>query len=165
MKKTFIALSVLLIAFLGSCTSLRCDKKIADNLSQSIKDQGIEGVEVAATDRGVMLTAGNLNFPADSASITPETAERLDKIAGLLAAYKSSRILVEGHTADVGDKASQVSLSKERAQAVADYLTGKEAIIKENTLIEGAGGSKPVAPNDTDAGKAKNRRVEITLLR
>jgi len=82
-----------------------------------------------------------------------------------LKGYESKKLLIQGHTADVGDKKSQQELSLKRAKAVGDYFVRKGVVKAPQLVIEGKGGSVPLAKNDTDEGRAKNRRVEITLLR
>ena len=146
-------------------TVAKTDKEIADDLSKKVKASGLKNVDVKTTKRGVTITAGALNFPAESAQITADTAKRLDGIAVLLKGYESKKILVQGHTADVGDKKSQQDLSLKRAQAVADYFVRKGVLKAAQLVIEGKGGTVPLAPNDKDEGRAQNRRVEITLLR
>ena len=167
--KKLLPLTVLvlsgLVLLLASCATTKSDKSITDDLNQRIKASGLKNVDVKTTDRGVTITAGALNFPADSAQIAAETAKRLDAIAGLLKGYETKKLLIKGHTADVGDKKSQQELSQKRAQAVADYFVRKGILKASQLVIEGKGGSVPLAGNDTDAGRAKNRRVEITLLR
>jgi len=159
-----VAFAVLFLLF-ASCATTKSDKSIAADLDQRIKASGLKNVDVKTTDRGVTITAGALNFPADSAEITAETAKRLEAIGKLLKDYADKKMLIEGHTADVGDKGAQLGLSKKRAQAVADYLVRKGVVKSSQLVIEGKGGTVPVANNNTDEGRAKNRRVEITLLR
>ena len=158
-----VALAAILA--LSSCASMKSDQSIAEDLQKRIDAAGLANVDVKATDRGVTLTAGALNFPPESAEIIPETAARLDAIAELLEDYADKQLLIEGHTADVGAKSAQQKLSVERAQAVADYFIGKGAVKASQLVIEGRGGDMPIASNDTEEGRAKNRRVEITLLR
>jgi outer membrane protein OmpA-like peptidoglycan-associated protein len=146
-------------------TVAKTDKEIADDLSKKVKASGLKNVDVKTTKRGVTITAGALNFPAESAQITADTAKRLDGIALLLKGYESKKILIQGHTADVGDKKSQQDLSLKRAQAVADYFVRKGVLKAAQLVIEGKGSTVPLAPNDKDEGRAQNRRVEITLLR
>ena len=146
-------------------TVAKSDKEIADDLNKRLKASGLKNVDVKTTKRGVTITAGALNFPAESAQITADTAKRLDAIAALLKGYESKKILIQGHTADVGDKKSQKDLSLKRAQAVADYFVRKGVLKAAQLIVEGKGGTAPLAPNDKDEGRAKNRRVEITLLR
>jgi outer membrane protein OmpA-like peptidoglycan-associated protein len=143
----------------------KSDKEIAEDLAKRIKAAGLKNVDVKTTRRGVTLIAGALNFPGDSATITADTARRLDAIAKLLRGYESKKLLIQGHTADVGDKKSQQELSLKRAKAVGDYFVRKGVVKASQLVIEGKGGSVPLAKNDTDEGRAKNRRVEITLLR
>jgi outer membrane protein OmpA-like peptidoglycan-associated protein len=143
----------------------KSDKEIADDLAKRIKAAGLKNVDVKATRRGVTITASALNFPGDTATITGETARRLDAIAKLLKGYESKKLLIQGHTADVGDKKSQQELSLKRAKAVGDYFVRKGVVKASQLVIEGKGGTVPLAKNNTDEGRAKNRRVEITLLR
>ena len=165
MPLAVVMVAGLVLLFASCATTGKSDKSIADDLNQRIKAAGLKNVDVRTTERGVTITAGALNFPADSAQITAETAKRLDAIAGLLKGYETKKLLIQGHTADVGDKKSQQELSQKRAQAVADYFVRKGVVKASQLVIEGKGGSVPLAKNDTDAGRAKNRRVEITLLR
>ncbi len=143
----------------------KSDKAIADDLAKRIKASGLKNVDVKTTRRGVTITASALNFPADTATITAETAKRLDAIAKLLKGYENKKLLIQGHTADVGDKKSQQELSLKRAKAVGDYFVRKGVVKASQLVIEGKGSTVPLAKNDTDEGRAKNRRVEITLLR
>ena len=146
-------------------TVAKSDKEIAEDLNKRIKASGLKNVDVKTTKRGVTITAGALNFPAESAQITADIAKRLNAIATLLKGYENKKILIQGHTADVGDKKSQQDLSSKRAQAVADHFVRSKVLKASQLVIEGKGGSMPLAPNNTDEGRAKNRRVEITLLR
>ena len=156
---------VCLVLVLSSCSSLKSDTTIASDLDKRIKESGLTNVDVRTTDRGVTITAGELNFPAESAEITPQTTQRLDALARLLKGYESKRVLIEGHTAAVGDAASQQDLSVNRARAVADYFVSKGVFKASQIVIEGKGGTVPLADTSTEEGKSKNRRGEITLLR
>ena len=153
------------VLILASCATMKSDQSIADDLDKRIKAGGLADVDVRTTKRGVTITAGALNFPPESAEIIPETAKRLDALADLLKAYSDKKLLIEGHTADVGDKGAQQTLSVKRAQSVADYFAKKGVAKAAQMIIEGKGSSIPLAGNDTEEGRAKNRRVEITLLR
>ena len=165
LRLLIVPVLVCLALVLSSCSSLKSDTSIATDLDKRIKESGLKNVDVRTTDRGVTITAGELNFPAESAEITPLTTQRLDALARLLKGYESKRVLIEGHTAAVGDAASQMDLSVKRARAVADYFVSKGVLKASQIVIEGKGGTVPLADNGTEEGKAKNRRVEITLLR
>ena len=73
-------------------------------------------------------------------------------------------MLISGHTALAGSEAARLKLSKERAQAVANFLVSIGLKDAYHVFTQGFGAEKPIAPNETEAGKAKNRRVEITIL-
>ncbi|MBN1519830.1 MAG: OmpA family protein [Spirochaetales bacterium] len=157
-------LSIALLAGMMACQTPKTNDTIVSELDEQIKAQNLSGVEVEQTELGVKLTAGELNFPPDSKDITPETAEKLDKLAELIKSYAGRQIMVVGHTADVGDYMSQMELSLYRAEAVGNYLIEVGAIKPANLRIDGRGGTEPRASNETEEGRAMNRRVEIILL-
>ena len=105
----------------------------------------------------------NLNFAADSAELLPGESERLDDIAAVLKEVPDQMFLVEGHTASVGKVKGEMQLSIERANKIAKELAGR-GIPREKFICKGSGGTKPIADNSTAQGRAKNRRVEITIL-
>lgn len=113
---------------------------------------------------GIRLSIRNIKFAPDSASILPEERERLDQIADVLKLAPNSQFLVEGHTASVGKPAGEQTLSEQRARAVALELE-KRGVKAAAFICRGWGGNKPVATNETDTGRAQNRRVEITILK
>ena len=120
-------------------------------------------VLVDNTEAGIRLTMQNLQFKADSAELLPGEDKRLEQIAELLKLADGAQFLIEGHTASTGYEAGEMKLSKERADSVAKALAA-HGISSERFICKGSGGKKPVASNDTPEGKAKNRRVEITIL-
>jgi outer membrane protein OmpA-like peptidoglycan-associated protein len=87
----------------------------------------------------------------------------LDNIASTLGEYRQTMVEVAGHTDDVGDDQSNQVLSERRAAAVASYLESR-GVMQERIMIVGAGEAHPIANNDTEAGRAENRRVEITIV-
>lgn len=105
----------------------------------------------------------NLVFATGKAVIDPVSFESLDKLATLLKNSTKFTILIEGHTDNVGKKKKNIKLSEDRAVAVADYLKAK-GVAKELIATKGFGDSRPLTKNDTPEGKAKNRRVEFTVL-
>lgn len=120
-------------------------------------------VIVESTVAGIRLTMQNLNFKPDSAELLPGENERLDQIAQVLKEVPDQMFLVEGHTASVGYEKGEMKLSVERANSVANALI-QRGIPREKFICKGSGGTKPIADNSTQEGKAKNRRVEITIL-
>ena len=135
-----------------------------DDLLARLRRQEIDDVSVERDghDR-VRLSIRNLQFVADQAELLPGEGGRIDAITNLLRTAGEATILVTGHTADVGSRESQVELSIARARRIADELIAR-GIPPGRIRYEGRDGSDPVGDNSTDAGRAANRRVEITLL-
>ena len=130
---------------------------------ERIKDKGDGIFNVQETPRGILLNLKNLHFVADKAELLHGEDKKLDEIAAVLKTLTFKNLFVEGHTADVGDKSTQHGLSLRRAKTVVDELT-KRGIPAGVFIYSGAGGSKPIASNETEAGRAQNRRVEITVM-
>ena len=130
---------------------------------ERIKDKGDGIFNVQETPRGILLNLKNLQFVADKAELLHGEDKKLDEIASILKTLTFKTLFVEGHTADVGDKSSQYGLSLKRAKVVVDELT-KRGIPAGVFIYNGAGGTKPIASNTTEAERALNRRVEITIM-
>ena len=137
---------------------------VQPGLLERLQDQEITGVDIErdSFDR-VRLSIRNLRFVADQAELLPGETGRLDAVATLLKSVGDGTILVTGHTADVGTVRSQVDLSIARARRITDELIAR-GVPPGRLRYEGRGGSEPIGDNDTDEGRAVNRRVEITLL-
>ncbi len=101
-----------------------------------------------------------INFERSKALITPDSEKVLGEVKKLIAAHPELKLKVEGHTDNVGDPKANQKLSEERAAAVKDWLV-KNGAKGENLSTAGFGSSKPLGENNTEAGKAKNRRVEL----
>ncbi len=119
--------------------------------------------EVTKTKRGTMLRLKNLQFEPDRAVLLKGEEAKLDEIAKILKESEGEFFFVEGHTADVGKPEDEKNLSQERAKTVIEKLA-KRGIPAEKFIYQGAGGTKPIAPNGTEEGRAQNRRVEITII-
>lgn len=101
-------------------------------------------------------------FDFDSADLKPGASEILDEVAEVLLLLSDETAEIRGHTDDVGSADYNEQLSGERAEAVRDYLVDA-GIDAARLSTEGVGFNEPVASNDTDEGRAQNRRVEIVL--
>ncbi|MCA9550383.1 MAG: OmpA family protein [Myxococcales bacterium] len=102
-------------------------------------------------------------FQTGSARIDPRSFPLLDDAAAaLLGLPPATRVAIEGHTDDRGRRAANVRLSLQRAQAVVTYLV-KRGVPKARLSARGHGPDRPIAPNDTEAGRAQNRRVEVLI--
>jgi outer membrane protein OmpA-like peptidoglycan-associated protein len=106
---------------------------------------------------------GNVTFAVNSSDISASFYPVLDSVALVLQEFDKTIVEVAGHTDSTGSDASNQALSERRAASVSAYLISRE--VRSDRLISvGAGETRPVASNDTDAGRQQNRRVEITIL-
>ena len=121
-----------------------------------------------ATDRGLRNQGwkdsfDGINFATGKADITGDSAKVLGEIGNLLARKPDWRLRIEGHTDDVGSPGYNAALSSERAAAVQNYLLAK-GVPRNRLGTIGHGEAAPVAPNDTEEGRQRNRRVEIKIV-
>lgn len=122
------------------------------------------GVEVVRQGDNITLNMpGNVTFGFDQATLQPQFYPVLDNVAGTLQQYNQTVIEVAGHTDSVGSDSYNQQLSQRRAEAVANYLNSR-GIMRDRMITVGAGETRPIASNDTEQGRAENRRVEITLV-
>jgi outer membrane protein OmpA-like peptidoglycan-associated protein len=122
------------------------------------------GVEVERQGDNITLNMpSGITFDFDRAELKSEFRPVLDNLATTLNEYNQTRIEVTGHTDSKGTDAYNMTLSQNRANAVAGYL-GSRGVASSRMVVTGAGETRPVASNDTDSGRAQNRRVEITLV-
>jgi len=106
-----------------------------------------------------------INFDLGRASLRPEGKDVLDQIYNLLIQAEDSKLELVGHTDNIGTPENNYSLSRARAEAVKSYLIQKGIPANRFQKIEGKGQDEPIADNATTAGKARNRRVAINLLK
>lgn len=122
------------------------------------------GVDVVRQGDNITLNMpSGITFDFDKSNLKPEFYPVLDNVARTLQEYSQTVVEVAGHTDSVGTDAYNQKLSEQRANAVASYLQSR-GLNRERFIVVGAGESRPVASNDTEAGRAQNRRVEITLV-
>ncbi|MDR2758073.1 MAG: OmpA family protein [Spirochaetaceae bacterium] len=139
-------------------------EQIAREIGEAITRMGIADTSVRIVEEGISISLENIQFQPDSAELLPAEKIKLDKITGVLQKYGERDILVGGHTALAGRPEDRMTLSRERAAAVADYLIEKKARAPGHIVVRGYGAEQPLGDNTTEAGRRKNRRVEITIL-
>ena len=122
------------------------------------------GVDVVRNGDNITLDVpGGVTFAFNSAELNSQFYPVLDKVSATLAEYNKTIIEVAGHTDSVGSDQYNQQLSERRANSVAAYLSS-HGVDRSRMVTIGAGEAHPVATNDTDAGRAQNRRVEITIV-
>ncbi|MEZ5816949.1 MAG: OmpA family protein, partial [Hyphomicrobiaceae bacterium] len=120
--------------------------------------------EACATRFGVITEARAIYFKTASAELDADSEPLLKSVIDVASRCPSVRFDVEGHTDNVGAKSYNRTLSEQRAKAVVDYLTGR-GIDATRVRFSGFGDSRPVAPNDNEPGRARNRRIEFKVVK
>ncbi|MDX2191675.1 MAG: OmpA family protein [Bacteroidota bacterium] len=121
-------------------------------------------VALAPIKIGQKVSLDHIYFEFGKADLLEESNDQLDVLVELLQENPNMEILIGGHTDNVGDKVRNKTLSESRVKSVDDYLISK-GINTQRIKYKGYGDTKPVAKNDTEEGRAKNRRVEFTILK
>lgn len=111
-----------------------------------------------------LFTLDNVYFDTGKATLKQASYKELNELFEYLTLKKTTIVEIAGHTDDVGSDESNLKLSQERAESVRNYLIGK-GISASRIQAKGYGETQPVAPNDNDEGRAKNRRTEVRLVK
>lgn len=123
----------------------------------------ISRVIVNSTGKEIILTILAIDLFTPDMALKTSGKEILNQIGNFLKAYPGFSVTVRGHTDNVGNPALNQVLSEKRAQKVREYLVTYQDLLPTRVIAEGVGPSQPMAPNDTEAGRALNRRVEIIV--
>ncbi|MEM5310670.1 OmpA family protein [Paraburkholderia sp. JHI869] len=121
------------------------------------------GLRVSASEQGLLdqtLANRTIEFETGSATLTPQGRSILDQMAVVLVKMNTRTVAIIGHTDNSGNRASNIALSQARADAVKGYLVGK-GISPQQMTATGVGPDQPIASNDTNDGRARNRRIEF----
>ena len=127
-------------------------------------EEALPGAQVERVGEGIKITLKEnmVNFGFDSSNLAETAKSNLDKLATVLANNPDTNISIYGYTDSKGADAYNLSLSDRRAAAVRSYLSSK-GVAASRMVTKGMGEADPVATNDTDAGRAQNRRVEFGI--
>lgn len=125
--------------------------------------QNDEYIEYEVTANGIRICIYELNFLPDSSELLSKDKPRIKIIAEYLKRFENNKILITGHTAKAGNSINDYELSLQRAYSISEELSSY-GVKAENLISQGKGSDSPVADNDTEEGRAKNRRVEIMIL-
>jgi len=135
----------------------------ADLRAQSVELQRqIDVLHAKPTDRGLVLTLGDVLFTSGQADLKAGASSHLDELVAFLDKYPDRTVAIEGYTDSVGSEDYNQGLSQRRADSVKSYLTG-QGIDATRLSASGKGESDPVAGNDSAAGRQQNRRVEVII--
>jgi outer membrane protein OmpA-like peptidoglycan-associated protein len=119
-------------------------------------------LETRDTARGLVVNMSDVLFDSGKYTLRPLAREKLAKISGIVLAYPSLKLAVEGNTDSVGTEIFNQQLSEQRAEGVRSYLT-HQGIPESSTTAMGFGKTRPIASNDTSEGRQQNRRVELVV--
>lgn len=136
-----------------------------DKQAQQIEEE-IPGAQVERVDNGIVVTFdenSGVYFATDKSNINQKSQNTLDKLAGVFKEYPDTNILVVGHTDSVGAESYNMTLSKNRAYAVTNYLQGK-GLSQNRFTTNWFGETQPMHDNSTAEGRAKNRRVNVAIV-
>jgi OmpA-OmpF porin, OOP family len=146
-KTLLIVGGIIVILGVGAYIYMNRPKKEKDNTGEILAD-----------------VFDNLNFEFGKADIKKESYPFLDELADTLIKAKNWTLEIQGHTDNVGSDYFNMKLSKNRAESVKNYLVMK-GVMPETITTIGFGKSKPLVPNDSDANRQKNRRVEFIITK
>lgn len=152
-------------AIIGAAVGGAAGAIIGHQMDQKAKEiqQTVAGAEVTRVGEGLVVTfESGLLFDFDSDQLRAESKKNLDNLAKSLSDFGDSKLLLVGHTDDVGTDSYNLDLSRRRAAAVADYLISR-GVPAARIATSGRGETEPIAPNDSDADRQKNRRVEVAI--
>lgn len=122
----------------------------------------LDAMHARSTDRGIVLTLGDVLFATGKADLRGGSVAELDELANFLARYPDRSVVIEGHTDSVGSNDFNLGLSQRRAESVRSYLV-RQGVDPSRVTTQGMGESVPVASNETAGGRQQNRRVEIIV--
>lgn len=116
-----------------------------------------------SSERGLVVSLGNLSFAPGSATLQRQSTPLLTRVAALLRDHPERNVLIEGHTDATGTPTENLHLSPKRAEAVQEGLVD-HGVDPRRLILRGYGARYAVAGNDTEAGRRRNRRVEVVIL-
>lgn len=150
----------------GEVASEALRQDVAQSLSQQLNGAYSlkNALRVGSTEQGQLdqVLAGRIvEFEPGSAVLRPQGMALLDEIGGVLQSVQGKRVQIVGHTDGQGERASNITLSLARADAVRQYLVQKHRLPAQQLSIDGMGPDQPVASNAAEEGRARNRRIEF----
>jgi outer membrane protein OmpA-like peptidoglycan-associated protein len=152
-------------AIIGAVVGGAAGAVIGHQMDQQAKeiDQNVPGATVERVGEGIQVTfESGLLFDFDSDVVREQARSNLRNLAASLDKYPNSDLLIVGHTDDVGTDSYNQALSERRARAAADFLAA-QGVAPSRLRATGLGETEPVVANESDANRARNRRVEVAI--
>lgn len=141
---------------------LQKNQELLEENRRLIDELRSRGADVRATDRGVVINLPDILFEFDRARLTPPAIRTIGEIAEVVRGVKDRPVAVEGHTDSIGSIVYNKDLSRRRAESVARELS-QLGVPRDQMTTRGYGEGRPLATNNSEAGRARNRRVEIII--
>ncbi len=160
---------ILMVLLLGATTAYASDfgglKGLATDTGKMMGQSTADVAMNALTKKlkKVQNEYGPIRFVTGKAVIDPACDPTMQQIANIIAEYPGFKVQVDGHTDNVGSAQTNLKLSQARAEAVVKYLIEKKAVAAKRLAAKGWGDKQPIADNGSEAGRAKNRRVDFTV--
>lgn len=161
---TNVAIGAALGALAGGATGRYMDNQQQELNEKLAAEQARDVLDITRLDSDALKigVASDASFAVDSSTLSQNAQSTFNKIANVLKDYEKTAIHVVGHTDSTGSEQHNLELSQKRAQSVAGFLTGR-GVDSQRVLTWGRGESEPIASNNTEAGRAENRRVDIVI--
>ncbi len=153
-------------AIIGAAVGGSGGYMIGRNMDKQAKEikQKVPDAQVERVGEGINVTFNSaLLFKINSSTLSDSAMANLNDVAGIFVKYPETNILVEGHTDDTGTDAYNMQLSEKRAESVSGYLTSK-GVNASRFTVKWYGETQPKYPNNTEANRVLNRRVEIAII-
>lgn len=140
----------------------RTDQVERSRRNEAELQRRIDAMQAETTQRGIVLTLGDVLFASGSAELELSGYDKLNRLVEFLNQYPDRDVIIQGHTDTVGSAELNMRLSQQRADSVRSHLA-RRGIDTVRLSARGMGQGQPVATNDTEAGRQQNRRVEIII--
>lgn len=141
--------------------------KQMDEQAKKIEEE-VPGAQVERVDDGIVITFDGENagahFETNKYNINTVSASTLDRLAEILVEYPDTDVLIVGHTDSAGAESYNMTLSKNRAQAVTNYFVSNKGLSAGRFTTKWFGETQPIASNETPEGRAANRRVNVVIV-
>jgi outer membrane protein OmpA-like peptidoglycan-associated protein len=145
----------------GDADAARMDTAAAQRQAADLRAQ-IAELNAQATDRGLVVTLGDVLFASGKSDLKGGSTSNLAKLSAFLNEYQDRTVVIEGHTDSVGAADYNQGLSQRRADAVKSYLVS-QGVASSRLVASGMGQGSPIASNDSATGRQQNRRVEVII--